>query len=73
VPIHAYDTAPEDPEVLFVPGGIGTRCAAVDPAIAFVKNTYPKLKYLVTVCTSATNAARAGVLDGKRATTNKRS
>ena len=32
----------------------------------------PELQYLLTVCTGAGVAARAGVLDGKYATTNKR-
>lgn len=32
-----------------------------------------QLKYIISVCTGATILARAGVLDGKRATTNKRS
>jgi hypothetical protein len=29
------------------------------------------LQYLITICTGADIAARAGILDGKRATTNK--
>ncbi|RPD53040.1 class I glutamine amidotransferase-like protein [Lentinus tigrinus ALCF2SS1-7] len=73
VPTHTYDNPPEDLEVLLVPGGVGTRVQVPtsDAAVAFVKKTYPKLKYLITVCTGAGIAARAGVLDGKRATTNK--
>lgn len=42
-----------------------------DPAVEFIRKTYPKLKYLLTICTGAGVAAKAGVLDGKRATTNK--
>jgi transcriptional regulator GlxA family with amidase domain len=37
-----------------------------------VKERYSTLQYLITVCTGAGIAARAGVLDGKHATTNKR-
>lgn len=40
-------------------------------AIKCIKDTYPSLKYLITVCTGSGLAARAGILDGKRATTNK--
>jgi transcriptional regulator GlxA family with amidase domain len=39
--------------------------------IESTKNVYPSLKYLITVCNGSVLVARAGVLDGKRATTNK--
>jgi transcriptional regulator GlxA family with amidase domain len=73
VPTHTFQTAPPL-DVLIVPGGIGSRGppSFVDPIIAFVKERYPTLQYLITVCTGAGIAARAGVLDGKHATTNKR-
>ncbi|TFK81226.1 class I glutamine amidotransferase-like protein [Polyporus arcularius HHB13444] len=73
VPTHTYDSPPDDLEVLLVPGGLGTRehWPSSAPAVTFIEKTYPKLKYLITVCTGAGLAARAGVLDGKRATTNK--
>jgi putative intracellular protease/amidase len=59
-------------EVLIVPGGGGTRDNMTEE-IAFVKAMYPKLKYIISVCTGATIVSRAGVLDGRKATTNKRS
>ena len=52
-------------------GGPGTRSPYMNSTIAYVKKAYPKLRYLVTVCTGSTIAARAGVLDGKKATGNK--
>ncbi|KAJ5811463.1 hypothetical protein N7474_007764 [Penicillium riverlandense] len=72
VPTHTFATAPPL-DVLLVPGGRGARGSSpvVQEIIAFVKATYPQLKYLITVCTGSGLAARAGVLDGKRATTNK--
>lgn len=72
VPTHTFKEPPTDLEVLFVPGGAGTRNPNITEAIDYVKATYPSLKYIVSVCTGATILARAGVLDGKRATTNKR-
>ncbi|KAF1940210.1 class I glutamine amidotransferase-like protein [Clathrospora elynae] len=59
-------------DVLIVPGGVGTR-NDMSAEIAFVKRMYPSLKAVLSVCTGATILARAGVLDGRRATTNKRS
>ncbi|KAI1084471.1 DJ-1/PfpI family protein [Whalleya microplaca] len=71
VPTHTFATAPDDIEVLIIPGGPGVRNPNITPVTDFIRNTYPKLKYLITVCTGSGLAAKAGVLDGKRATTNK--
>ncbi|KAK9773107.1 putative Class I glutamine amidotransferase-like protein [Seiridium cardinale] len=72
VPTHTFDNAPEDIEVLLVPGGTGTRVEEnIAPAVQFVKRAFPSLRYFLTVCTGSALAAQAGVLDGKRATTNK--
>ncbi|KAJ6004399.1 hypothetical protein N7499_000464 [Penicillium canescens] len=72
VPTHTFATAPTL-DLLLVPGGLGTRipCPEISDVIAYIRATYPSLKYLVTVCTGSILASRAGVLDGKRATTNK--
>jgi len=71
MPTHTFATAPPL-DVLIVPGGTGTRAAnvTVGPA-AFVRQRYPELKYLMSVCTGAAILAQSGVLDGRRATTNK--
>ncbi|KAF2639185.1 DJ-1/PfpI family protein [Massarina eburnea CBS 473.64] len=61
-----------DIDVLIVPGGGGAREPLAEE-IAFVKAMYPRVKHLISVCTGSTILARAGVLDGKKATTNKRS
>jgi putative intracellular protease/amidase len=72
VPSHTYKNAPEDIEVLFVPGGRGTRNLPATQHVAdFIKERFPNLRYLLTICTGASIAARAGVLDGMNATTNK--
>ncbi|KAK2594469.1 hypothetical protein QQS21_007815 [Conoideocrella luteorostrata] len=72
VPTHTFDNPPEDLEVLLVPGGKGTwELKSTERIVEFLRVTYPKLRYLLTVCTGSSLAARAGVLDGKRATSNK--
>lgn len=72
VPTHTFDGAPADLEVLLIPGGRGTRDAAViQPAVGFLRGRFPRLRYLLTVCTGSALAAEAGVLDGRRATSNK--
>lgn len=58
-------------DVLIVPGGVGVR-GNVLQEIEFVKRVYPTLKSVISICTGSTILARAGILDGRRATTNKR-
>ncbi len=72
VPTHTFDNPPNDIEVLLIPGGGGTRDTAGTQALVdYAARAYPKLRYFLTVCTGAALAARAGLLNGKRATTNK--
>ena len=74
LPTHAFGDCPSDIEVLLVPGGMGVRDEGnVQDARAFVKEIYPKLRYLITVCTGSALVAKVGVLDGKKATSNKAS
>jgi hypothetical protein len=55
-----------------VPGGPGSQYAQEKPQIVdYIKRTYPKLQYIVSICTGAQILAKAGILDGKRATTTK--
>ncbi|KAL4958938.1 DJ-1/PfpI family protein [Aspergillus stella-maris] len=73
MPTHTFANAPEL-DVLLVPGGHGTRLAdsvEIKEAIKFIETIYPSLKYLITVCTGSRLASLAGVLDGRKATTNK--
>lgn len=53
------------------PGGQGTRYAGIEQAVEFTRERFPELQCLVTVCTGAGVAARAGVLDARRAMTDK--
>jgi putative intracellular protease/amidase len=72
LPTHTLETAPEDLEVLLIPGGAGARDEDfTDRAAEYVRRAFPNLRFLLTVCTGAVIAAKSGVLDGRRATTNK--
>ncbi|KAI0835404.1 class I glutamine amidotransferase-like protein [Hypoxylon sp. FL0890] len=73
VPTHTYAESPDDIEVLLLPGGTGTRdLGDIQDVVDFVRKVYPRLRYLLTVCTGSSVAAKSGVLDGRRATSNKR-
>lgn len=80
-PTHTFETAPQL-DVLIIPGGMG--CfdpepenvgkpdpAVIDPIVKFILAQYPKLQYLITVCTGAGVTSQTGLLDGKKATTFK--
>ncbi|CAK7229773.1 hypothetical protein SCUCBS95973_007341 [Sporothrix curviconia] len=59
VPTHTFDTAPPI-DVLLVPGGLGTRAPApqLDPHTAFIRNVYPSLQYIISICTGGGLLAR---------------
>ncbi|RPB00714.1 DJ-1/PfpI family protein [Choiromyces venosus 120613-1] len=71
VPTHTFSTAPPL-DVLLVPGGLGVQAPNLDSHREFVKNRYPSLQYLLTVCTGSALLASTGLLDGRRATGNKK-
>jgi transcriptional regulator GlxA family with amidase domain len=60
-------------DILLVPGGLGTR-KEVDNAtlIGWLARRALVAQTVATVCTGAALLARTGLLDGRRATTNKR-
>lgn len=59
--------------ILFVPGGIGTREKVNDPHIvSLIEKIANESRYIISVCTGAALLAKAGILKGKKATTNKR-
>ncbi|MEV1019624.1 GlxA family transcriptional regulator [Streptomyces sp. NPDC050264] len=68
VPDHALSDAPA-PHTVLVPGGQGTR--RPDPRlIDWLRENAPHAQRIVSVCTGAILLARAGLLDGRRATTH---
>lgn len=59
-------------DVLFVPGGMGTRREVSNSALLeWIRTTSASAEYVLSVCTGSMLLASAGVLDGRRATTNK--
>jgi putative intracellular protease/amidase len=60
-------------KILLVPGGLGTREKVHDNnIISLIENISRQSKYIISVCTGSALLAKAGILKGKRATTNKR-
>ena len=59
-------------DVLIVPGGWGTRAGVKRPDfLELLKARADEAKVVASVCTGSALLAKAGVLDGKRATSNK--
>ncbi len=59
--------------IVLIPGGAGTRdLASNSEYISFIKAFATDATYILSVCTGAALLAKAGLLDGKKATSNKR-
>jgi len=62
-----------DLDVLLVPGGWGTRALVQDDGfLALLRAAAKKAKFVASICTGSALLAKAGILDGKSATSNKR-
>lgn len=63
----------EDTEIFLIPGGIGTRKEVENKTlIDKIIEISNQSKYVLSVCTGSALLARAGLLNGKEATSNKR-
>ncbi len=59
-------------DLLLIPGGMGTRDEVDNPLMLdWLRARVPGIEITMTVCTGTALLARAGLLDGRRATTNK--
>lgn len=75
VPImtEKLSTLGENPYVLLIPGGLGTRVEVKnEEMISQIQKIAPKSDYVLTVCTGSALLAKTGLLDNKQATSNKR-
>lgn len=70
VPTHDFESAPQA-DIFCVPGGHGVADALTDAAtIDFVARQAAKAHWVTSVCTGAFLLGRAGLLEGRRATTH---
>jgi transcriptional regulator GlxA family with amidase domain len=68
---HGFDDCPRL-DLFIVPGGQGTRREVDDPRLTrWIAAAADEAATVASVCTGAALLARAGLLDGRRATTNK--
>jgi cyclohexyl-isocyanide hydratase len=72
LPTATFEEAPQELEILFVPGGFqGTGATIEDPdVLAFVASRGERATYVTSVCTGALILGAAGLLQGYRATTH---
>jgi putative intracellular protease/amidase len=59
-------------DILLVPGGMGTRTEVENPGLLdWLRRAEPSATRVAAVCTGSALLARAGLLNGRRATSNK--
>ncbi|CAE6467403.1 unnamed protein product [Rhizoctonia solani] len=58
-------------DIILIPGGSVTPTTMSKPLAEFIRAQVPGAKYVLTVCTGSWLLASLGLLDGKRATSNK--
>lgn len=68
-----YKSENDIEKILLMPGGIGTREKVDDNNfINLIESISNRSKYVISICTGSALLAKTGILNGKRATTNKR-
>lgn len=67
-PNYSYKNCPR-PDIILIPGGGTGRIINEPEAIAWIQEHYRQGGIVLTVCTGASVAAKAGLLEGKKATT----
>lgn len=68
---YSFDSAPQL-DILMIPGGMGTRREVNNPALLeFLRIQDKKTEWTTAVCTGSAILAKAGILKGRHATSNK--
>lgn len=68
---YGFDNAPEL-DLILIPGGFGTRPELENQAMmSFIRDRSQAAQIVSSVCTGSALLAKSGVLDGRRATSNK--
>jgi transcriptional regulator GlxA family with amidase domain len=68
-PTHTYENAPRDLDILLLGGP--NPATVKEESLAFLREASTRTKTILTTCTGAMWLAKSGVLDGKKATTNR--
>lgn len=68
---YSFASAPPV-DILMVPGGVGTRAQLTNPAMLdYIRRQHARTTYTTSVCTGSALLAKAGILTGHKATSNK--
>lgn len=71
VATYSFKTAPQF-DILMIPGGMGTRTEVDNPAMLdFLRKQDQGTEWTTSVCTGSAVLAKAGILSGHKATSNK--
>ncbi|KAF1931683.1 class I glutamine amidotransferase-like protein, partial [Didymella exigua CBS 183.55] len=71
-PTHTFKSAPTL-DVLILAGGPGWCDPTLNAMLEYIAKTAPNVRQVLTICTGSALAARAGIMNGSKATTNKSS
>ncbi|MBD3769306.1 MAG: DJ-1/PfpI family protein [Rhodobacterales bacterium] len=68
---YSFEDAPQF-DIIMIPGGMGTRTEVNNPVMLdFLRKQDEGTEYTTSVCTGSAVLAKAGILDGRKATSNK--